>query len=208
MRHSFRFAVSAILSFVSVSCLHAQAFGKPPVSPTMPFELVGGFLVVVNAEIGDLSGLKFILDTGATHSLIDRKVADRLRLHRRSGDVISFDRHVDVEWADIPDLRVGPLRGEALRIMVVKLAEYSEFAEHADGIIGLDLLSKSRKFSIDYDGRTVLSNWQTMELLIVPPWHALSFHLSFRGFQSTWQSIPDWRASSFIRIGFASDYRK
>lgn len=155
MRHSFRFAVSAILSFVSVSCLHAQAFGKPPVSPTMPFELVGGFLVVVNAEIGDLNGLKFILDTGATHSLIDRKVADRLRLHRRSGDVISFDRHVDVEWADIPDLRVGPLRGEALRIMVVKLAEYSELAEHADGIIGLDLLSKSRKFSIDYGGRTI-----------------------------------------------------
>jgi predicted aspartyl protease len=155
VRHSFLFAVSAILSFVSISCLRAQEFGKPSVSPTMPFELVGGFLVVVNAEIGNLDGLKFILDTGATHSLIDRKVADRLRLRRRSGDVISFDRHIDVEWADIPELRVGPLRGEALRIMVVKLAEYSEFAEHADGIIGLDLLSKSRKFSVDYDGRTV-----------------------------------------------------
>jgi predicted aspartyl protease len=155
VRQSFLFAVSAILGFVSISCLHAQEFGKPPVNATMPFELVGGFLVVVNAQIGNLNGLRFILDTGATHSLIDRKVADRLRLRRRSGEVISFDRHIDVEWAEIPELRVGPLRGEALRIMVVKLAEYSEFAEHADGIIGLDLLSKSRKFSIDYDARIV-----------------------------------------------------
>jgi predicted aspartyl protease len=155
VRHSFLFAVSAVLSFVSISCLHAQEFGKPSVSPTMPFDLVGGFLVVVNGEIGNLDGLKFILDTGATHSLIDRRVADRLRLQRRSGEVISFDRHIDVDWAEIPDLRVGPLRGQALRIMVVKLTEYSEFAEHADGIIGLDLLSKSRKFSIDYDKRTV-----------------------------------------------------
>jgi hypothetical protein len=39
--------------------------------------------------------------------------------------------------------------------MVVKLAEYSDFAEHADGIIGLDLLSKSKKFTIDYETRTV-----------------------------------------------------
>ena len=47
---------------------------------TMPFELVAGFLVVVDGQIGNLNGLKFILDTGATHSLIDQKVADRLQL--------------------------------------------------------------------------------------------------------------------------------
>jgi predicted aspartyl protease len=155
VRHLLLFAGSAILGFISISCLNAQKFGKPTVSPTMPFELVSGFLVVVNGEIGKLHGLKFILDTGATHSLIDRKVADRLRLQRRSGEVISFDRRIPVEWADIPELRVGPLRDNAVRIMVVKLAEYSEFAEHADGIVGLDLLSKSKKFSIDYDRRTV-----------------------------------------------------
>ena len=155
MRHLLLFAGNAIFGLISISGLNAQEFGKPSVSPTMPFELVSGFLVVVNGEIGNLHGLKFILDTGASHSLIDRKVADTLRLRRRSGKVISFGRRISVEWADIPELRVGPLRGEAVRIMVVKLAEYSELAEHADGIIGLDLLSKGRRFSIDYDRRTV-----------------------------------------------------
>jgi predicted aspartyl protease len=127
----------------------------PTVNPTMPFELVSGFLVVVDGQIGNVDGLKFILDTGATHSLIDRKVADRLHLKRRSGEVISFDHYIPVEWAIIPELRVGPLRTETLRVMVVKLAEYSDPAEHADGIIGLDLLSQSKKFTIDYEKRTV-----------------------------------------------------
>lgn len=155
MRHLILFAGNAIFGLISIYGLNAQEFGKPSVSPTMPFELVSGFLVVVNGEIGNLHGLKFILDTGASHSLIDRKVADSLRLRRRSGGVISFGRRISVEWADIQELRVGPLRAEAIPIMVVKLAEYSELAEHADGIIGLDLLSKSRRFSIDYDRRTV-----------------------------------------------------
>jgi len=155
VRHLLPFAGNAIFGLISISGLNAQEFGKPSVSPTMPFELVSGFLVVVNGEIGNLHGLKFILDTGASHSLIDRKVADTLRLRRRSGKVISFGRRISVEWSDIPELRVGPLRAEAVRIMVVKLAEYSELAEHADGIIGLDLLSKGRRFSIDYDRRTV-----------------------------------------------------
>ena len=155
MRHLLLFAGNAIFGLISISGLNAQEFGKPSVSPTMPFELVSGFLVVVNGEIGNLHGLKFILDTGASHSLIDRKVADTLRLRRRSGEVISFGRRISVEWTDIPELRAGPLRAEAIRIMVVKLAKYSELAERSDGIIGLDLLSKSKRFSIDYDRRTV-----------------------------------------------------
>jgi len=148
-------SVVIVLGFISISCLYAQDLGKPTVNPTMLFELVSGFLVVVDGQIGNLDGLKFILDTGATHSLIDRKVADRLHLKRRSGEVISFDHDIPVEWAIIPELRVGPLRTETLRVMVVKLAEYSDLAEHADGIIGLDLLSQSKKFTIDYDTRTV-----------------------------------------------------
>jgi predicted aspartyl protease len=144
-----------LVGLIFGSQVHAQDVLKSTPSLVIPFELVSGFLVVVDGQIGNLDGLRFILDTGATHSLIDRKVADRLHLKRRSGEVISFDRSIPVEWAIIPELRVGPLRTETLRVMVVKLAEYSELAEHADGIIGLDLLSRSKKFTIDYDRRTV-----------------------------------------------------
>ena len=137
------------------SQVHAQGVIKSIPSLVIPFELVSGFLVVVDGQIGNLNGLKFILDTGATHSLIDRKVADRLRLQRHAGKVMNFDKYIPVEWSDIQDIRVGPMRVQAVRVMVVKLAEYSKLAENADGIIGLDLLSRSKKFIIDYDRSTV-----------------------------------------------------
>jgi predicted aspartyl protease len=144
-----------VLGMISTSPTRAQNVVGSSTNLTMPFELVAGFLVVVDGQIGDLNGLKFILDTGATYSLIDRKVADRLQLQRRAGKVMNFDKYIPVEWSNIQDLRVGPMRVQAVRVMVVKLAEYSELAESADGIIGLDLLSRTKSFTIDYDRRTV-----------------------------------------------------
>ena len=155
MRHWMLLAGRAVLvlGILSTSHLHAQDLST--VSPTIPVELVSDFLVVIRGQIGDLDGLKFIVDTGATHSAIDRKVADRLHLQRRAGEVMNFDRHIPVEWADIPELRVGPIRAKAVRVMVIRLAEYSVLAENVDGIIGLDLLSRSKKFTIDYEKRTL-----------------------------------------------------
>jgi predicted aspartyl protease len=157
MRHAILFTSRAVLLIGLLSPAHpcAQELVQPAASSTIPFELVAGFLVVVTAQIGDLEGLKFILDTGATHSLIDRKIARKLKLPRTAGQVMNFDRLISVDWTDIPELRIGPMRSPALRVMVVKLGEYSEFAEHVDGIIGLDLLSRTKKFSIDYEKKVL-----------------------------------------------------
>ena len=146
------------LGLFSVSLLKAQDPDQSPVRSTIPFQLRSGFLVVVNGQIGELGGLKFIVDTGASFTFIDRKVADRLKLARRPGKTTNFDRNVPVEWAVIPDLRVGPVQSGALRVMVAKLGEYSEFAEDVDGIIGLDLLGRSEKISIDFEMRTI--SWE------------------------------------------------
>ena len=150
--------IFVVLGILSGFPLHAQEPGKPPVSSTIPFQLRAGFLVVVNGQIGDLEGLKFIVDTGASFTFIDRKVADRLKLPRRPGKTTNFDREVPVEWAVVPNLRVGPVRAGAMRVMVAKLGEYSEFAEDVDGIIGLDVLGRSEKISIDYEMRTM--SWE------------------------------------------------
>ncbi|HEV2101544.1 MAG TPA: retropepsin-like aspartic protease [Candidatus Acidoferrum sp.] len=147
-----------VFGLLSVSPLSAQDPGKLPVSSTIPFQLRSGFLVVVKGHVGDLEGLKFIVDTGASYTFIDRRVADRLKLPRRPGKTTNFDREVPVEWAVIPDLRVGPVRTGSFRAMVAKLGEFSELAEHVDGIIGLDVLSKSEKILIDYEKQTI--SWE------------------------------------------------
>lgn len=147
-----------VLGLLSVPPVDAQDPSKSSVSSTIPFQLRSGFLVVVSGQVGDLEGLKFIVDTGASYTFIDCKVADRLKLPRRPGKTTSFDREVPVEWAVIPDLRVGPVRTGAFPVMVAKLGEYSELAEHVNGIIGLDVLSKSERILIDYEKQTI--SWE------------------------------------------------
>jgi predicted aspartyl protease len=145
-----------VLAIISTFPTRAQDVVGSSVSPTMPFELVSGFLVVINGQIGNLRVMRFILDTGATSSVIDAKVADRLRLPRSAGRVMTFDRRIPVEWTEIPEFRVGPIVAKALPVMVIDLAKYSRYGKDVDGVVGLDLLTRCDHFSIDYDRRILL----------------------------------------------------
>lgn len=122
---------------------------------TAPFELRFDFLVIVNGRIGELDGLKFILDTGSSDTVIDESIAHRLRLRRWPGRITSFDRDLPVERAEVGELRAGPIRAARANVIVTKLKDYSEFAQGVDGIIGLDLLSCGKKLSIDYERQVV-----------------------------------------------------
>src|SRR5579864_1909573 len=147
-----RFAL-LVLTFSSYA--HPKDLDTSMIGPTIAFELRSDFLVVVNGEVEGLAGLKFIVDTGSTHTVIDRKIANKLRLPRHPGKVSTFDRDTPAEWADINDLRAGPIRASSASVMVMRLAEYSELAKNVDGIIGLDLLSRGKKLTIDYERRAL-----------------------------------------------------
>ena len=142
-----------VLGMISTPPARAQDVVGSSVSMTMPFELVSGFLVVVNGQIGNLGVMRFIIDTGAASSVIDAKVADRLRLPRSAGKVMSFDRSIPIEWTEVPVFRVGPIVAKTLRVIVIDLARYSPYGKDVDGVVGLDLLARSEHLSIDYDRR-------------------------------------------------------
>jgi len=136
-------AAGTRLSLVAALTAQASALDlqHPCPSLALPFDMVSNFEVVVQGQIGELDGLKFILDTGSSHSVIDRRVADRIGLHRRPGKVFNFDRDLAIEWADVPMFgsadahRERPHEGRQTR-------RDSEFADNVDGIIGLDVLSR------------------------------------------------------------------
>ena|SRR5579859_3317520 len=119
----------------------------------MPFDLVSNFEIVVQGQLDELTGLRFILDTGSSYSTIDRRVADRMGLRRRPDTVFSFNRTLAIERTDVPELRIGPMRVANIGMMVARLADLSELAENADGIIGMDVLSRARTICIDYERR-------------------------------------------------------
>lgn len=152
------------LSCVLVGPLRAQDAAPSAAAEAVPFELSSDFLVVVEGKVGDVGGLKFIVDTGATRSVIDEKLAAKLSLRRQKGKIMNFDRFKTTEYAEVPAIQVGPLRLWGLRVMVANLLEYSELAKGVDGIVGLDLLTSSQKFTIDYAQKKLYFELATNEI--------------------------------------------
>jgi hypothetical protein len=148
---------------------------------SLPFQLSNDFLIVVEGRIGSLSTLKFLLDTGTTHTMVDERIATRLSLKRQSGKVLNFDRFARIEWAKVPEIELGPLTARDLPVMVGKLAHYSELADGVDAIIGLDLLSASESLKIDYSTKqiTIRTSAQRGEQKTAP--QALTGQLSLQG---------------------------
>jgi hypothetical protein len=115
----------------------------------IPFKVAHGFVIVFQGRIGTYSALNFVLDTGTTHSTVNRKLAQEMKVGLRSTRVFDFDRFVPMESGVFPDVQFGPVRITDVSMLVADLARVSDFANDADAIIGSDLLSMSN-FTIDY----------------------------------------------------------
>ena len=142
-------------SYSQVTASLPGAIAGPVTSNVEAFDLREGFLIVVDGRIGPLEHLKFILDTGASHTVVSRKIADRLALSREPGSVINFQRKLPMEWARFPEVQVGPVVATDARMMVADLNQYSEFTKGIDAIAGLDLLSRCQRVQIDYQAKLI-----------------------------------------------------
>ena len=121
----------------------------------LPFRIVDGYLILVEGAIGTRTHLKFLLDTGASMSILDTKIADGMNLRRESAESFNFDRKLAWDQAAIPEVRFGPITAADTVMLVGPLAKYSEFARNVDAIIGLDLLYL-HDFTIDYASKKII----------------------------------------------------
>ena len=62
-----------------LGAVEAQELEPSRIAIAVPFAMASDSLVVVEGRAGNVGGLKFIVDTGATRSVIDKKVASRLQ---------------------------------------------------------------------------------------------------------------------------------
>jgi len=122
----------------------------------VPFRLYRGYAIVVRGSIGNLSNLNFLIDTGAVPSVLDRRIARKLRLAGTLGKLSVFTQKLDTEQSNAPNVQLGQLHAEALPVVVRDLS----FAEQAlgtrvDAMIGFDFLGQSA-FTIDYVSRKIV----------------------------------------------------
>jgi hypothetical protein len=150
-------ALTKILHFIVclslwVPSVHAQENGQ---NSEVPFKLAHDFLIVVPGRIGNLKGLRFILDTGCTHSTVDRRLARELVVRLSPKRVFEFAKLVQMESGVFSEVEFGSTHLTDVPLLVTDLSHVSEFADNADAIIGSDLLSLGN-FSIDYDSKRVV----------------------------------------------------
>jgi hypothetical protein len=149
------FILLAPKGYAQMTPFQAGPIAKPEPSKGSTFELRESFLIVVDGRIGSLEHLKFILDTGASYTVVSRKIADQLALSRKAGSVINFQKKLPMEWARFPEVQVGPIVAADARMMVADLNQYTEFAKDIDAVVGLDLLSRCQRLLIDYEAQRI-----------------------------------------------------
>lgn len=127
---------------------------EPRLQGEIQFQLSAGYLLLVRGRIGQMDGLRFVLDTGTTYTIIDRKLAKRLGLTRQPSQLLNVDRAVRVQGAAVPDLEFGPIRLHNFAVIVADLGYFASFSTHVDAVIGLDILHRSN-FTVDYSAKEV-----------------------------------------------------
>jgi hypothetical protein len=145
-----------VAAFLMLGGTHANAKTKGKLDANeLSMNVVGGYLIVVKGSIGDRHTLNFLLDTGATTSAIDRKLAERLNLATRSSQMVNFDKTLQVQWCMLPELVYGPERATNIKVAVEDLRYLRTSGAAVDGVIGWDLLRR-HSFRLDFANKRVV----------------------------------------------------
>jgi len=143
-----RAIVVAAVLLLAATLTDAKTEGKVNAN-ALSMNVVGGYLIVVQASIGDRHTLNFLLDTGATTSAIDRSLAERLNLPTRGSRMVSFDKTLQVQWCILPELVYGPEHAANIKVAVEDLRYLHTGGAPVDGVIGWDLLRR-HSFRLDF----------------------------------------------------------
>ncbi len=127
----------------------------PPSAETIAevrFDLYQHHLVVTRGSIGRLNGLYLLIDTGSIPSVVDGRIARKLRLQAEPSQLVAFGQSVPIQSTVLDGFRIGPLSTGSVPAAVSDLS-YLE-GVGIDAIVGLDVLAR-RSFSIDYRTRVL-----------------------------------------------------
>jgi predicted aspartyl protease len=135
------------IAFAGVSSLFANS-----ISTQIPFYLHRDHFIVVQGSIGDQQNLNFVVDTGATNTMISKKLAKQLGLKGKKKTAVAVGQKVKVEEVVLPDVQIGIACFESVTARVGRLAFVHGL--EVDALIGLTLLKRSN-IAIDYTRMTL-----------------------------------------------------
>ncbi len=124
-------------------------------------------LVVIPVTVNEHGPYKFLLDTGASHTLLSASVANRLKVPKGySKTLFSAGGNVPVTMRTLETMQIGNVRMKHPEIAVGNFDLLNTL--QVDGIFGADYLRKF-KVSIDYDQKTVEIEPCCSDVTVVSP---------------------------------------
>jgi predicted aspartyl protease len=126
----------------------------PQIEYAVRFRLVGmsNPLILVPAYADESGPHEFLLDSGATRSMLSQELASRLEIEQQSqDDVLGAGGSRQLGLVTIKSLRVGPAAQEGLTLGIAHdLAAIGDALKvRVDGLIGFDFI-KNFRMTIDY----------------------------------------------------------
>lgn len=114
--------------------------GTADTAEVVPLRLGRGFLPIVRGTIGGVEE-NLAIDTGTARSVIDRGIADRLRLSPSRDEMLVFGERVEAETVLLPSLNFGPVRAAGVRVLTAPLETLEKrFGVSIGALVGMDVL--------------------------------------------------------------------
>jgi predicted aspartyl protease len=146
--------VAKSLTILSVA-LEPVARGTGGGPTTVGFDLYRGYVIVVRGSAGPLKDLNFLLDTGASPTVLDRRLAQKLYLDEQPGVLAGLNGRAAAGRAVVPTLQFGPMRRDNLPIVIEDLTFFDKaLPVRIDAVIGLDVVGQGA-FEIDYSSHRI-----------------------------------------------------
>ena len=162
--------LGSVLLVVSTGCnrVEERSSGReiPPLAPLPPGKSAvrlnvlrgqgGGAVALADVHINDQGPLTFIVDTGASHSVIQKSVARQLGLPQLEGKIetIGVQSVGEARRVMLDRWRVGDIDLPGLIVSEIDMPAVSR-EYRLDGLLGSDVLSRFGAVLIDYDGQVL-----------------------------------------------------
>jgi Aspartyl protease len=140
------------------SFLRADASATPSSPSTIHFRSPRGFSIVVPVYVNGNGPFEFLLDTGATITVIDSKLLQSLKLDSTgSGTMVTPTSKTTIPWTVAETVSVGPVTENKVELGVRDLSDLRQLDSRISGVLGqnvlkhADFLLDNRKRMIEFD---------------------------------------------------------
>lgn len=173
---SIRHHLVSIVAAIVVAGLFPLIGSAERTGNTIHFSSPHRSMIVVGVRVDGKGPYRFLLDTGATSSMVDAELSASLNLSALQGARLASGQDTtDTRRVFVKNLSLGPVDSGPLSVLVQPLSEFKAFDPQLRGVIGQDVLLRSnflidnRHHRIQFDGDGALLQELTGNRISIAP---------------------------------------